>query len=109
MGQLIDDLLAFSRMGQVVLRADRVRLDELVKDALRGLEMAMKDRIIDWKIAPLPDVQGDFSALKHVFSNLLGNAIKYTRTRELRPSKSAAPVSKRWERDPVCARQRGRF
>jgi PAS domain S-box-containing protein len=82
MGQLIDDLLAFSRMGQVVLRADRVRLDVLVKDALRGLEMAMKDRIIDWKIAPLPDVQGDFSALKHVFSNLLGNAIKYTRTRE---------------------------
>jgi two-component system NtrC family sensor kinase len=82
MGQLIDDLLAFSRMGQVALRTDRVDLDELVKDAVSGLEMAMHDRIIDWKIAPLPTVQGDLSALKQVFANLVGNAVKYTRTRE---------------------------
>ncbi len=82
MGQLIDDLLAFSRMGQMVLRTDCVRLDELVKETVRGLEMASQGRAIDWKIAPLPAVHGDQAALKHVFANLLGNAIKYTRTRE---------------------------
>jgi light-regulated signal transduction histidine kinase (bacteriophytochrome) len=82
MGQLIHDLLAFSRMGQMVLRADRVQLDELVKDVMRGLEMATQGRNIDWKIAPLPPVLGDLSALKHVVINLLGNAIKYTEPRE---------------------------
>jgi light-regulated signal transduction histidine kinase (bacteriophytochrome) len=69
-------------MGQMVLRADRVQLDELVKDVMRGLEMATQGRNIDWKIAPLPPVLGDLSALKHVVINLLGNAIKYTEPRE---------------------------
>ncbi len=82
MGQLIDDLLAFSRLGQMVLRSDRVDLNELVQDALRGLELVIEGRQIEWRIAALPAVQGDFSALKHVFANLLGNAVKYSRNRQ---------------------------
>jgi CheY-like chemotaxis protein/nitrogen-specific signal transduction histidine kinase len=81
MGDLIDDLLEFSRTGQMALRTDHVHLDELVQDAMRALETDLKGRNIDWRIASLPTVLGDYSALKQVILNLLGNAIKYTRTR----------------------------
>ena len=81
MGQLIDDLLAFSRTGRVALRLERVSLDGLVPEAIRGLEMATQGRNIDWKIAPLPAVRGDVALLRQVLANLVGNAVKYSRKR----------------------------
>ena len=82
MGQLIDDLLAFSRVGRTEIRNTSVQLGELVQDVIRSLEMAIKDRPIVWQIAPLPAVVGDASLLKQVLTNLIDNAVKYTRTRE---------------------------
>lgn len=82
MGQLIDDLLAFSRMGRVEMIEVEGNLDVCVQDTIRGLEMAVKGRNIQWKIAPLPAVMGDPSMLRQVFSNLLGNAVKYSRQRD---------------------------
>jgi len=81
MGQLIDDLLGFSRMGRLELSKSCVPLDELVGETLRGLESSTQGRNIVWKIAPLPSVFGDASMLRRVFDNLIGNAIKYTRPR----------------------------
>lgn len=81
MGQLIDDLLAFSRMGRVEMIEVEGSLDGCVQDTIRGLEMTTKGRNINWKIAPLPAVVGDTSMLRQVFSNLLGNAVKYSRQR----------------------------
>ena len=81
MGVLIDDLLAFSRMGRVEMREMIVELDTLVQEALHGLESITTGRNIVWKIPPLPVVQGDPSMLKQVWANLLGNAVKYTRPR----------------------------
>jgi PAS domain S-box-containing protein len=82
MGQLIDDLLEFSRMGRVGMSEGHVPLDELVRECLRGLEMQMQGRDIRWKIAePLPTVVGDVAMLRQVVTNLLGNAIKYSRHR----------------------------
>ncbi len=81
MGQLIDDLLAFSRMGRVEMNEVEGGLDVCIQDTIRGLEMATKGRDIQWKIAPLPAVVGDPSMLRQVFSNLLGNAVKYSRQR----------------------------
>jgi PAS domain S-box-containing protein len=81
MGQLIDDLLDFSRMAKVELHEKRIPLDELMRDTLRAHEMAAKDRNIVWKIAPLPEVMGDAAVLRQVFANLVGNAVKYTRGR----------------------------
>lgn len=78
MGQLIDDLLAFSRMGRTELHETPASLDALVQDTVRGLEMATRGRHIIWKIAPLPMVFGDPSMLKQVLTNLIGNAVKYT-------------------------------
>jgi hypothetical protein len=83
MGQLIDDLLEFSRMGRTELREGRVPLDELVQDTLRRLEMSTRGRNIVWKIAPLPVVIGDASMLRQVLANLIGNAVKYTRKCEV--------------------------
>jgi PAS domain S-box-containing protein len=80
MGQLIDDLLAFSRVGRAEIRGTSVQPGELVQDVIRSLEMAIKDRPIVWQIASLPTVVGDVSLLKQVLTNLIDNAVKYTRT-----------------------------
>jgi PAS domain S-box-containing protein len=82
MGQLIDDLLAFSRVGRTELRVAPVDLDDLVRSVLRGLEMATAGRSIVWQVAALPSVMGDASLLKLVFANLVDNAVKYSRMRD---------------------------
>ena len=81
MAQLIDDLLAFSRMGRAEMHEAEVDLDELVQGAIRGLEVETRGRDIRWSIGRLPRVRGDPSMLKQVYANLLGNAVKYTRPR----------------------------
>jgi light-regulated signal transduction histidine kinase (bacteriophytochrome) len=79
---LIDDLLAFSRMGRAEMREASVNLGALVQETLRGLETAMRGRKIVWKIPSLPSVQGDSPMLKLALLNLLGNAVKFTRPRD---------------------------
>lgn len=81
MGRLIDDLLAFSRMGREALKEDRVDLDALLKETIDMLQPEIQGRNIVWKLSPLPAVRGDRSMLRQVFANLLGNAIKYSRPR----------------------------
>lgn len=82
MGQLIDDLLAFSRTSRAEMNQIRVLPEALVQDTLRGLELATNGRNIVWKIGPLPAVQGDPATLRQVFANLIGNAVKYSRRRD---------------------------
>jgi signal transduction histidine kinase len=82
MGELIDGLLAFSRVGRAEIRSSAVELSALVEGVIRGLEMATSGRAILWQIAPLPEVIGEASLLKQVLTNLIDNAIKYTRTRD---------------------------
>ncbi len=79
MGQLIDDLLAFSRIARVEMQQRKVDLPSLVQRTIHGLEMDTKGREIAWTVAPLPAVWGDTPSLRQVFANLLGNAVKYTR------------------------------
>jgi PAS domain S-box-containing protein len=79
MGDLIDDLLSFSRIGRADMMSAVVDLDAMVAVAIRGLEMAAPDRVIEWRIASLPLVQGDAPLLKQVLTNLIDNALKYSR------------------------------
>jgi PAS domain S-box-containing protein len=80
-GDLIDDLLEFSRMGRVEMSRTVVNMDPLVQDTLQMLDAETVGRNIVWQIESLPKIKGDPSMLKIVWQNLLANAIKYTRTR----------------------------
>lgn len=81
MGVLIDDLLAFSRIGRTYLSQTRVNLEALVGEVIRELEPEAQGRQVAWDIGPLPNVHGDRSMLRLVWVNLLSNALKYTRPR----------------------------
>ena len=78
MGRLIDDLLAFSRMGRSQMQDGHVDLGALVADVQRTLEPETAGRDVVWKVAPLPVVRGDTEMLRMVFTNLLANALKYS-------------------------------
>lgn len=82
MGELIDNLLSFSRMGRGEMIESRVNLDSLVRDTLRDVEAATGGRNIVWTIPPLPAVQADPAMLRLALGNLLGNAVKFTRQRD---------------------------
>jgi light-regulated signal transduction histidine kinase (bacteriophytochrome) len=82
-GQLVDDLLNFSHLGRASLDFTQVDANKLVQEALRTLELDTRERNIDWRIGKLPPVWGDASLLRQVFVNLLQNAVKYTRSRDL--------------------------
>jgi PAS domain S-box-containing protein len=82
MGTLIDDLLAFSRVGRVELRLTTVDLNQVVKSVLDDLAHDIQGRRIAWTIGMLPTVHGDPSMLRQVLVNLMANAVKYSRARE---------------------------
>ena len=81
MGNLIDDLLLFSRMGRVELQATLVDQNALVNDVLRDLRHDAGVRSIQWDIMPLSKVHADPDMLRLVYVNLISNALKYSRTR----------------------------
>jgi K+-sensing histidine kinase KdpD len=81
MGNLIDDLLAFSRIGRAETKKTLVSLDQLVKEVVAEIGQDTGGRDIVWKIHPLPVCYGDRSMLRLVIANLLSNAVKFTRVR----------------------------
>jgi K+-sensing histidine kinase KdpD len=81
MGNLIDDLLAFSRIGRTETKNTLVSLEQLVKEGVAEIGQDTIGRDILWKIHPLPVCYGDRSMLKLVIGNLLANAVKFTRMR----------------------------
>jgi len=82
MGVLIDDLLAFSRMGRSEMLKGWVDLGLLVKEIVSDVEVDAKQREIEWKVEALPVVLGDSAMLRQVLINLIGNAVKFSRSRE---------------------------
>jgi PAS domain S-box-containing protein len=78
MGVLIDDLLAFSRIGRTETRETMVSLEQLVTEARSEVRQA--GRNITWRIGPLSDLYGDRSMLKLALVNLISNAVKFTHT-----------------------------
>ena len=81
MGNLIDDLLVFSRIGQSEMQKKEVNLDQLVRETLGDFQAETKERNIVWKIHPLPPVQADRALLRMVLVNLISNAVKFTGAR----------------------------
>ena len=81
MGQLIDDLLAFSRLSRQPLQKQTIAPAALVEQVLTDLSLDQEQRTIDITLAALPTCQADPNLLRQVFANLLENALKYTRKR----------------------------
>jgi PAS domain S-box-containing protein len=81
MGCLIDDLLAFARIGQTELRKVEVNLDELVRETLGDFQAETKERKLAWKIRALPTVWADRALLRMALVNLISNAVKFTESR----------------------------
>lgn len=102
-GQLVDDLLAFSRMGRAEMRFGQFELAKLVADVCSELAPDHDGRTIEWRIGDLPRIQGDRVLLKLVLKNLLANALKYTRTRAVAVIEIGARTDPReselWVRD----------
>lgn len=81
MGQQVDDLLEFMRVGRATLRIQPVNMNSLVEAARASLAKEAAGREIRVSAQDLPACQGDRSLLRRVWANLLGNAFKFTRSR----------------------------
>jgi PAS domain S-box-containing protein len=82
---LIEDLLAFSRLGLQEIKKEDVDMDILVQGVFDELKKAVPERDIKFNMVEMPNSRADRDTLRMVWSNLLSNAIKYTR-----PKKEAA-------------------
>ncbi|MFT3844618.1 MAG: CHASE3 domain-containing protein [Lacibacter sp.] len=79
MGALIDDLLTFSRLGRKEIIKTDVDMQVLVQDVMNDFTKQQAIDSVKWNIHPLPSANADFSTMKQVWVNLIGNAIKYSR------------------------------
>jgi PAS domain S-box-containing protein len=81
MGNLIDDLLAFSRISRAETHKTTVSLEQLAEEALTEVRKDTDGRNIVWRVGGLPPWYGDGSMLSLVLVNLISNAVKFTSTR----------------------------
>jgi light-regulated signal transduction histidine kinase (bacteriophytochrome) len=79
MQQLINDLLAFSRVGRSAAEQPVVAGDDVLRQALASLGEAIEENGAQIEVGPLPSVRGEPALLAAVFQNLIGNALKFHR------------------------------
>jgi signal transduction histidine kinase len=83
MAELIEGLLKLGRIGRRELACVVTDLDRLLKDVLTEMEPDFTGRMIEWQIGDLASMQCDPGLVRQVFANLISNAVKYTRRREV--------------------------
>ncbi|HYG36793.1 MAG TPA: ATP-binding protein, partial [Clostridia bacterium] len=81
-GKLTDELLTFSRIGRTEMYQLHFSLAEVVKEVLQELRHETENRRIEWVVGDLPEVVGDPTMLALALTNLISNALKFTRTRK---------------------------
>lgn len=82
MGVLIDELLAFSKTAAAEIQKAPVSLQAVVAGVIADSKEETLSRHVEWKLGPLPKADCDAGMIKIVLSNLIGNALKFTRARE---------------------------
>ncbi len=83
MGQLIDDLLAFSRLGRQAVTLSDIDMHKLAETVFATLKALAPEQNLRLNLTSLLPVKGDLAMLRQVFTNLLSNAIKFTRPKEV--------------------------
>lgn len=83
MGVLVDDLLHLAHVGRQALTLQSTALSAILDEALESLRPDYAGRSVEWRIGELPMVSCDRGLMKQVFVNLVSNALKYTRTRDV--------------------------
>ncbi len=79
MGELIDDLLAFSKLGRKEVTVSEINMTNLVETVQQDLIFEEGENVPDFEINQLPNAEGDKSLIKQVWINLISNAVKYSR------------------------------
>jgi light-regulated signal transduction histidine kinase (bacteriophytochrome) len=82
MSGLIEDLLAFSKMSRTEMHFVPLQMEKMLDKVRQELRMDIEPRNIQWQIHPLPELNGDPQMMHLVITNLVSNALKYTRPRE---------------------------
>jgi len=82
MGNLIDDLLSFSRMGRHDIIKTGINTHEMVNEVIAGILPKNKETSIKWVIGTLPETYADINTMRQVWVNMVSNAIKYSRKNE---------------------------
>jgi len=82
MGQLIDDLLAFSRLGRKELVRSNIPMLEIVERIIEEHKKLEIKRALEFNLLPLPTAKGDHTTISQVWVNLISNAIKYSKHKE---------------------------
>lgn len=93
MGTLIRDILAFAHAGDRDLILADIDLQGLVNDVIEELKPAFAGRQVHFSLGPLPHITADTALIRKVWTNLLANAIKFTRPREVAEIEITAQVS----------------
>jgi light-regulated signal transduction histidine kinase (bacteriophytochrome) len=78
MNMLIDELLRFSRLGRKQIVKQRVDMQAVARSVIELIHAGAPDRDIDWQIGSMPHASADPVLIEQVFSNLIGNALKYS-------------------------------
>jgi PAS domain S-box-containing protein len=82
MGHLIDDLLAFSRMGRQEIQNTLCDMTQLAHSAFQQIDAAARSRVSHFTVKELPPAHGDKAMLRQVFFNLVSNAVKFSACKE---------------------------
>lgn len=82
MGQLIDDMLDFSRLERKNITYSKIPVRETINEIIQEL-MVHEQRDVTWDIKPMEDIRGDIGMIKQVWTNLISNALKYTKTKTM--------------------------
>ena len=85
MGNLVDDLLSFSRMSRHELNKTTINTNQMLKEVIAEVENNNENGKATWQVSNFPDVSGDPNTIRQVWVNLISNAFKYSR-------KTAEPV-----------------